>query len=154
MRPQLSGHLALLAGRRRDGQPVFEVVPARSSPGGLWELLGTPALAEGCAEGDVVAVHEEGEFEVRERGGNVAVVSYAKQGQTLERHVAPLERVLNSLQGTVECPDDGRWIVATVPVSSGFSAIEAAMSGWAAAAGCDWSFGNVYDQDGQPLNWW
>lgn len=153
-RPQVPGHLALLAGRRRDGQPVYEFVPVRARPDGHWRLLGTPALAEGCAEGDVLAVDAEGQFAVEERGGNVAVLSYPKQGQTLTAQAEPLRRLVGPLGGKVEVPDDGRFLVVTLPVEVGFPAIQSAMNAWASESGCDWSYGNVYDENDQPLNWW
>lgn len=96
----MPGHCALLAGQRADGGAVFEVVPAHLRLDGLWQLLGTPALAEGCAEGDVLRVGEQGDFEVEERGGKVAVLSYARAGQSLGPHVASLRRVLDRRDGT------------------------------------------------------
>jgi len=144
----------LLAGHRSDGEPTFEVVPARLLLDGFWRLLGTPALAEGCAEGDLLAVDEQGAFEVRQRGGNVSVVSYAQRGETNEPHLSALRHLLAPLQGKVECAPDGRWVVATVPVSVGFPAIEGAMKDWSAKSGRGWSFGNVYNENDEPLNWW
>ena len=155
VRPQIEGHLALLAGRRRDGKPVYEIVPAQSMPDGHWRLLGTPALAEGCAEGDVLAVTDDGEFSVRERGGNVSVISYAESGRGLEPHdVEALRHLLGPLQARVETPEDRRWVVATIPIAAGLPAIEAALARWSARTSQAWSYGNVYDEHDQPLNWW
>src|SRR5687767_7432505 len=108
-RPDVPGHLALLAGRRSDGQPVHEVVPSRRRPDGLWLLLGTPALAEGCAEGDLLAVSEEGAFSVAERGGNVSIVSYAADGGTVMPHADALRRLLGPI-AKVETRPDGGWL--------------------------------------------
>ncbi len=112
-----------------------------------------PGLAEGCAEGDVLSVDQDGQFKAHERGGNIAIVSYARRGQTRTPHAQAL-RALLPLGGKVEHPEDGRFLVATVPLTVGFPAIEEALNDWASESGCDWSYGNVYDDDDQPLNWW
>ncbi|MFE9205110.1 hypothetical protein [Micromonospora sp. NPDC007230] len=51
-------------------------------------------------------------------------------------------------------PADGRFIVITVPAAAGFAAVEDAVNSWTAEQGCPWEYGNVYDEDGQPLGWW
>ncbi|WP_199424594.1 DUF4265 domain-containing protein [Actinotalea solisilvae] len=150
---QITEHLALLAGFRQDGEPAYEVVPAERRPDGLWQLRGTPALAQGCAAGDLLSVDDTGGYTVAERGGNVSVVSYAAGPGSLLPHAEALKRLLGP-RATVETHPDGRWLVATVPVGLGFAMIEEAMAQWGSLSTAAWSYGNVYDDDDQPLNWW
>ncbi|MGE7439851.1 DUF4265 domain-containing protein [Kitasatospora sp. NPDC001175] len=69
-------HIRLLAGHSSAGQPVFEVLPARTLGADLFELTGSPGLVLGCAAGDVLQVAGDGAFEVTERGANVCVQAY------------------------------------------------------------------------------
>src|SRR5437867_1785588 len=81
-----------------------------------------------------------------ERGGNVAVHVYPVA--TLEgREVEALQRLFDPLGGVVEAPEPPSFVVVTVPVSAGFSAIEDAMDIWLAVRSeTTWYFGNVYDE--------
>lgn len=83
----------------------------------------------------------------------MAVVSYPRRGQTHELHAKSLRRLLEPLGERVEHPNDGPVLVATVPLTSGFGASRRRMSTWSAESGCDWSYGNVHDENDQPLNW-
>jgi hypothetical protein len=58
------------------------------------------------------------------------------------------------LGGIIEMPVDRRFIAVTVPVSAGFPAIEEVVERWTAGRHCPWGYGNVYDADDNPLNWW
>lgn len=151
--PAGEDHVALLVGTARSGRDVHEVVPARRLPDGTWLVTGTPALAQGCAGGDTVAVDGRGAFEVRTRGGNVAVVSYAEAGADVHAHADALRAALGPV-ALVEPDPRGRWLVATVPVSVGFPRIEAALRAWEDATGAGWSYGNVHDEHDVPLGWW
>jgi hypothetical protein len=148
------GHVALLAGHSSQGRRVHEVVPALQREDGYWDLLGTPALAMGCAAGDVLAVEEDGAFQVVSRGGNLAIVSYVPKAQDISAPLAALTDGFGSLGGTVETPADRRFVVVTVPASAGFPAVEAQMQRWQESTALDWYFGNVYDLDDEPLGWW
>jgi hypothetical protein len=101
-----------------------------------------------------VAVKPDGSYEVRERGGNVAVVVLGHPGRSLTDNVQPLRQAFDGLGASVEPHPDGRWIVVTVPVTAGFAAIEAAMSAWDNDTSAEWHFGNVYDANDQPIDWW
>lgn len=149
----MSEHVRLLAGSKASGEPVYEVVPARRADDGGWEVLGTPALVHGCAAADVVDVAAGGDFSVRRRGGNVGVVSYPRSGQDASSLFDELRTGVGSL-GNVEVDPAGRWIVVTLPVSVGFDRNEAVFNDWQAATGADWSYVNVYDEEGRPLDWW
>jgi Domain of unknown function (DUF4265) len=146
-------HVRLLAGVNSRGNPVYEVVPAVAVEAGVFEVLGTPALAFGCAAGDRIRVAEDGSFEVVGRGGNVAAVIFPRASVD-DADLAELSAVLDELEGVAESPEDGRFVVVTVPVSATFSAIESAVDDWARRHDAEWSFSNVYDSDDQPINWW
>lgn len=96
---------------------------------------------------------EDGDFTVAERGGNVSIVAYAVEGQSLLPHAEALRRLLGPT-AKVETHPDGRWLVATVPSLVGFPAIQAAMAQWTTDTAQSWSYGNVYDENDRPLNWW
>lgn len=145
----------LLAGfNESTGNPVHEELPARHEGDDRYVVLATPGLANGCAAGDTVLVDDHGRFTVVERGGNVAVHVYPP-AVLQTREVEALQRLFEPLGGVVEAPDPANFVVVTVPVSAGFSAIEDAMDVWLAVrTETTWYFGNVYDEAGQPLGWW
>jgi len=148
----MHGHVALLAGRKASGEPVLEQVPAEHVGDAGYRLLGTPGLALGCAEGDVVTVADDGDFEVVARGGNLSVLVH---GEHLAGILAALRRTFATIGGTVEAPEDIAFVVITVPVAAGFSAVERAVGEAVGdAPGAQWFYGNVYDELDQPLNWW
>jgi hypothetical protein len=62
-------------------------------------------------------------------------------------------RAVDELRGLVEMPSDRRFVVITLPVSAGFAAVENTVSSWAAEHECAWEFGNVYDDNGDVLDW-
>lgn len=147
-------HVLLLASS--DGEdPLLESTPAREERTGEWLLLATPGLAQGCAAGDVVRVEVDGAFTVLHRGGNVSINVYSDGTTDMTRSFTLLTDLMASLGGTVEAPDHLRFLVVTCPVSAGFPAIEATMSRWqSAGGGPSWSYGNVYDDNDAPLDWW
>jgi hypothetical protein len=83
-------------------------------------------------------------------------INVYSDGQTdMKRSLTVLTGLITPLGGTVEAPDDLRFLVATCPVSVGFPAIEAAMSRWeSSGGGPGWCYGNVYDDNDAPLDWW
>jgi hypothetical protein len=139
---------------KSNGDPVHEVVPAIRVGNGTWELTGTPALAIGCAAGDHVAVDVEGKFQVVRRGGNLAIVAFAPHGRSIAEQGKALQDDIQSIGGLVESHPDGRWLVVTIPVQSGFPSIEDAMGRWHEGTGLDWHYANVFDEEGRSLNWW
>jgi hypothetical protein len=142
------------------GRPVFEEVPARQHRRGRWELLATPGLATGAAAGDVVAVRDDGSFQVVTRSGNLGMHVTAPAGadQQVDRLTSQLRTLGGWLDGRSWTRDRAHSLsVYTVPVKAGFPAIEAALRGFAAeVAGSEWYYLNVYDpaDETTPLNWW
>jgi len=148
-----NGHVRLLAGTASSGRPVYEVVPATLVEPEVYEILGSPGLATGCAAGDRIRILADGQFEILTRGGNLCVVIYP-QSPLADGAVANLRAAFDGLNAVVESPVDRRFIVVTVPVSAGFPEVEAAVMGWAHGNRAEWQYGNVYDEDDRPLGWW
>ena len=120
----------------------------------VYQILYSPGFVEDIAAGDVIRVTDEtkGTFEVIKFGGNVSV------------KIADVESIIEKLQSiddflsSVAARRDGNLehvAVWTIPVKSGFKNIEAAI-----AKACSllkeptWWYGNVYDAQDNPLNWW
>lgn len=62
---------------------------------------------------------------------------------------------MDALGGRTEAPEDSTLKVMTIPVSVGFDAVELVMREVLRdRPGVRWFYGNVYDEQDQPLNWW
>ncbi|MGW3290210.1 DUF4265 domain-containing protein [Streptomyces sp. NPDC001002] len=137
---------------------MTEDVPARSLGGDRWRLLGSPGLATGTAAGDTLAVAGDGSFTVTGRGGNIAVQVSAPAAAG-ERLGELTERV-KALGGRLDnrgATRDGRYTfsVYTVPAKAGFPAIEEAFRTYEKAVPeGQWTYANVFSDDGRPLDWW
>ena len=88
------------------------------------------------------------------RSGNIAVQVFSRVSvdPVIEEATHAVAKIGGALDGRIE-----RGMVFTVPVGSGFPAIEGTFIALNAAhPELEWSFGNVYDPaDGvTPLNWW
>jgi hypothetical protein len=143
----------LLAGLGAGGKLVYETVLTRTIEPDQHLVLGTPALVEGIAAGDRIRVRAGGGFEVVQRGGNICLLVVPGEPPGAEE-LAPLRDAFDELGGIVELPPDRRFIVITVPAAAGFDTVEAAIDEWVEPRGHHWEYGNVYDADGNPLNWW
>jgi len=152
---ELAGHshVRLAAGLGAGGQLVYESVLTRTIAPDLHLVLGTPALVEGIAAGDRIQVRAGGAFEVVQRGGNICLLVVPEEPPGAD-DLALLRDAFDDLGGIVELPPDRRFIVITVPAAAGFDAVEHAIDDWTGPRGHHWEYGNVYDADGKPLNWW
>jgi hypothetical protein len=123
--------------------------------GGRYRLLYSPGFVVGVAAGDEIEVLDEaGHFAVVHRGGNLAVQVFSREPvQPLRDELA--DQVRLRLSGTLDGSID-RGLVFTIPLSTGFAAIEAFFDRFVRAyPGTEWLYGNVYDPDtGKPLGWW
>jgi hypothetical protein len=146
-------HLLLLTG---SATPGFEREPIHVEPlgGSRYRVMYTPGLVYGIAAGDEIeAAESEGTFRVLERGGNVAVrvLSEEPLGELPEILAA---EVSHQLGGTL----DGRLnrgAAFTVPIKVGFSRIESLLASFVSKhPGTLWEYGNIYDENNQPLDWW
>ncbi|GHJ44146.1 hypothetical protein Cs7R123_14880 [Catellatospora sp. TT07R-123] len=134
------GQIAL-AFREADGQMFREVVAARRLPGGLIELLASPGLVMGCAEGDVLVLEGSG-FHVVRRGPNLCVQAYADP-QFTDEVIARFAAAFDGIGGRVDAPEHRQFLVVTVAADAGEEAVEALMEELAAGVpGLEWQFGN------------
>ncbi|MEU6187603.1 DUF4265 domain-containing protein [Nocardia sp. NPDC047038] len=147
-------HVRVLAGTKTSGEPVYEVLPAKLSDHSNCEILGSPGIAYGFAAGDHLRMADDGSFEVLRRGGNLCVRIYPADARPADAEVSALTTRVDRLRGLVEMPSDRRFVVITVPVAVGFPAVEQAVGEWAAEHGCEWEYGNVYDEHDAPRGWW
>ncbi|MFB8267469.1 DUF4265 domain-containing protein [Streptomyces sp. NPDC055955] len=142
--PIADTHVRLLAGHASSGNPVFEVLPARSLDSGLFELAGSPGLVLGCAAGDVLRVSDDGQFEIRQMGRNFCVQVAPQSGPFTSEALGALTKEFEAVGGMVESPSDRRFIVVTVDRSAGIPAIARVMEAWSLGLGQgEWWFGNA-----------
>lgn len=144
-------HVQVFVDVSASGEPVLEVLPARRVSED-YEIHGSPALAYGFAAGDRIRLADDGTFEVVARGGNLCLRLYPATPPSDSR-ITELTATFAELDGIVESPADRRFVVITVPVTAGFPAVEGAIGRWATEEGCVWEFGNVYDDNGEVLDW-
>jgi hypothetical protein len=150
MNDSLHVHLEVAGARDGGTQPV-EVEEVGED---AYRVLFSPGFVEGIAAGDTIKItdRQRGTFEVLTRGGNVAL-KFATPG--------PIDDVIPALcveLGRLGARLDGailRAAVWTIPVTAGFPQIESVMAQVVAATpGPGWWYGNVCDDQGNPLNWW
>jgi hypothetical protein len=145
-------HVLLLVGEF-NGKPAFEPVHAQPLGGATYKIEFSPCFAFGIAAGDEFELSGDGNYRVLTRAGNVAVRVLSGEP------VALFEKSLSTeVQLTLGGRLDGsiaHGLVYTVPVKVGFPAIERVFIDFMASTpGILWEFGNVYDDDGNPLCWW
>lgn len=143
-----------------DGQRSGEeAIPAEPLGGNRFRLAVSPGMLEGLAAGDEIEVDETERlgYRILRRSGNLCVWFYfGEPVHELHPGVRALATEVEAIGGWL---DGGysRLVVFTIPVASGFEAVEDVLD-FAAALhpGSMWLYGNVYDQsDGStPLGWW
>ena len=140
----------------RKGEESLPVVVIRP---GRYRLLSSPGFVEGLAAGDEFELSADAPqgYRVLARGGNLCVWFYFHRDVDAgSPETADISRTAAALGGRV----DGGWsrmLVITVPLTAGWSAIEASMNEAVERLGASsWLYGNVYDPiDGvTPLRWW
>ena len=138
-----------------NGKAAKEPVHVAGLADGRFRLLYSPGLVQGIAAGDEFRLlDDDGRFEVTSRSGNLAiqVFSPVRVDELRDELVARVVRLGGRLDGAIE-----RGLAFTVPIATGFAAIEEVFNGWIEEhAGWEWHYGNVYKtSDGvTPLNWW
>lgn len=142
--------IRLLAGMKSSGEPSYEHVLTEPVPGSTFvRVTATPGLVLDLAAGDVIEAGADGSFRTVSRGGNIAVQLYGEH-ETVDAITPGIEALGGWLDGQ-------NWglTVFTVPYRDGFTALEAVLNAFVAEhPGVEWYYGNVYDADDRPLNWW
>ncbi len=150
----MSTTIQLQAGKSSSGEPVYEEVLVEQRGSDLYELLASPGLVLGVAAGDTIRVGSAGHFEIVERGGNLCVQIFRRQGVDEIEHFAT--EVTARCRGRLD-GKSAKELVYTLPVTAGFAAVEQALNQIVERfPDVEWYYGNVYDpSDGvTPLNWW
>jgi hypothetical protein len=151
--PEGAASVLIHAGTNKRGEPVLESVPADEISPGRFVLHRSPGLALGVAAGDTIDVAPDGRYEVRTRGGNLAVQVFATDFD--ERALGELRARVEELGGFQDGGNAGLRIF-TLPVALGFPAVESAFDAFIKRnPSAEWHFGNVFADDGvTPLKWW
>lgn len=146
--------IELLAGRHPNGQPVIERLPAvpAEDSNQFW-LLQSPVFVTGAARGDCIELlkNNPGGFRIRVRSGQLCVRVFSRD--PIETIAAELTPALELLGGRLDVASP-RALVYSIHVAVGFHDIEAVLTQFVSAPTATWSYGNVYNAEGEPLNWW
>ena len=135
------------------GPPKYEKLLTEPRPDGSYSLLRAPSITLGLAAGDVFGLDDEGFARVHHRGGNITVQVLSLTPLSRE-DLARLDRAAVRLGGTFDVHTE-HTVGLTIPVSAGFGEIEQTFDKFCEGRdGCEWSLANVFDGDGNPLNWW
>lgn len=144
----------LIAGRHPNGQPVIERLPAvpADAPNQFW-LLQSPLFVGGCARGDCIELlhNNPGRFRLRVRSGQLAVRVFGRDG--VDKLGEELTPAVERLGGRLDIAN-ARALAYSIHVAVGFREIEQLFDAIVTSAGAHWSYGNVYDDNGEPLLWW
>jgi hypothetical protein len=140
----------------REKVVTWEVLEVVRDADGLVRLVHSPALVDGIAASDLLELDPSAlcGFRVIMRGGRVAVVFVLPSAEVRAQAQSDLSKQIRTLGGLC---DGGPQLtlVFSVPVTAGFPAIERFFTDARARfPGSEWWFGNVYDADGKPLEWW
>ena len=137
------------------GRDTREEIPVQALEDQQYQALVTPALANGFAADDVIALDDRGFARVIARGGNVGVQLFASAHDC--SRVEALVDEAEALGGWMDGFDQ-RVIVVTFPIWVGFAAIETVVQNFYAQASAtepEWMYANVYEADGEtPIGWW
>jgi hypothetical protein len=141
----------------RDGKPMRESIPAEKLAGNRYRMLASPGFANEFASGDVIElIDNDGRFRVVQRGGNVCVQIFFRGDKDFAKK--EFGRRLAALDGWLDGGTEGKGgnlLIYTIPHTAGFPAIEGAFENLPNHIELDeWMYGNVYADDGAPLNWW
>ena len=144
----------LLAGRHPNGQPVIERLPAvvAEMPNQFW-LQQSPLFVPGLARGDRFELlrNTPGGFRVHTRSGNLCVRVFCRGDATaLADELTP---EVEKLGGTLDIATP-RALAYSIHVAVGFAEIERLFDALVPTDSAHWSYGNVYDANGEPLHWW
>ena len=141
------------AGRTSDGRASWESLLADRQADGSFVLLRSRCLALDLARADrFVSDPVSGSYEVIERSGRLTVQMYFPE-QITDDELEQLTSITARLEGGLDA-HTANVAAMWVPVEVGFPRVEAALTETVAAMGrAQWIFGNVYGDDGQPLNW-
>ncbi|MDX1504119.1 MAG: DUF4265 domain-containing protein [Spongiibacter sp.] len=147
--------LELFAGiHPQNQQPVFEqclATPTETEH--QYRLLKSPMFVRGVAARDIVKIVPEsrGRFSLVERGGNLCVRVFLREPDSALEEALTGE--LEKLGGHLDIASE-RALVYSIHFGIGFQTLEKLLDTHLPKGSARWLYGNVYDDEGQPLNWW
>lgn len=145
-------HIHLTIGNSSDGKRAFEPTHATHIGEARYRIEFTPGLVYGIAAGDEIELGVDGAFTVVHRAGNIAVRVLSPepfQGSEAEL-TAQVEEIGGRLDGKM-----ARGLAYTIPYAAGFNAIEKMFNSYIHNyQKAVWEYGNVYTDEGTPMNWW
>lgn len=147
--------LELFAGiHPQNHQPIFEqVLACQADSPGHFRLLKSPVFVKDVAAGDEIKVSEEarGRFSIVTRSGNLSIRVFLREpNDALEQ---ALTGDIEKLGGDLDVRSE-RALVYSLHFGVGFQSIEQLLEKHLKAGEARWLYGNVYDDQGEPLNWW
>lgn len=135
----------------QDGATADEVVATDRLTETRYRVQLSPGFYRGIAAGDEIEYDQIAKTaHVVTRGANVAVQIFHEgiPGEVIDSFKVMAVQVGGRVDGELDS-----LVVLTFPVKTGFPAIESLMA-TLPERGVEWGYGNVYDQDGEPLDWW
>jgi hypothetical protein len=144
-------HIDLFAGESR-GQRTYEPIHVTQVRDGVYRVLYSPGLVYGIAAGDEIRALPDGEFEVLQRGPNLAVRVFSDDPirPLAAELISEVQRLGGHVDGGVH-----HGLAFTIPIATGFAAIETVFDCFVRShTGSFWEFGNIFDSGGKLLNWW
>jgi hypothetical protein len=145
-------HIQLKVGKSSNGEPAFEPVHAVPLGATRYRIAFIPGLAYDIAAGDEIELSGDGSYTVVARSGNIAVRVLSTQSLHGTQHelTAQIGAIGGRLDGSID-----RGLAYTIPHSAGFNAIEIVFNAFIRTnPEAEWEYGNVYAEDGMPLDWW
>ena len=137
-----------------DGTVHTEKLPAYALGNNTYEIISSPGIAFNIAKGDIVEIlSREVPPKIIKRGGNICVQVYSLQLLSYI-NVSDFEyEVQEKLCGTLDGMTANN-LAFTIPLSAGFTSIENLFDAFTSENESGWSYGNIYDEEDVPLNWW
>ncbi|QQD18236.1 DUF4265 domain-containing protein [Spongiibacter nanhainus] len=147
--------LELFAGiHPQNNQPIFEqVLACPAEAAGHYRLLKSPVFVRNVAAGDEIKISDEarGRFSVITRSGNLCIRVFLREpNEALEQG---LTGDIEKLGGDLDVRSE-RALVYSLHFGVGFQSIEKLLEKHVKTGEARWLYGNVYDDQGEPLNWW
>ena len=137
-----------------------EFLLAKKNESGTYALKSIPAFAYGFGLDDELEILDAklGTVKLVERGRNITIRLF-KIGTLSVELVEDFVNKIHEKGGVYEiarnatAEKESSLLLVSFPLSYGFKNIEEDMSAFDESS-YSWEYGNVYDDDGNPLNWW